>query len=140
MDLPNGNLFIFTPANPRASVLIQYIYDDLDFNSPFFLTYIATSLLALHLPAWFLKNYVVLLYDEGKRLLSTTEQQDDHKSLMKMSIASSSGQENVLLDFSINHIEVIKVALIISPIWFLANCLYNYSLLMTSVSSSTIIR
>jgi drug/metabolite transporter (DMT)-like permease len=32
-----------------------------------------------------------------------------------------------------------QVAAIVCPLWFMANCLYNYSLLMTSVSSSTII-
>lgn len=36
--------------------------------------------------------------------------------------------------------EVVKIGALIAPVWFGANCLYNYSLLMTSVSSSTIIR
>jgi len=40
---------------------------------------------------------------------------------------------------SYTHMDVIRMALIISPLWFIANCFYNYSLLMTSVSSSTII-
>ena len=33
-----------------ASVLIQYIYRNLSFNSPFLLTYICTSLFAVYLP------------------------------------------------------------------------------------------
>jgi drug/metabolite transporter (DMT)-like permease len=33
----------------------------------------------------------------------------------------------------------LRAAIIIAPMYFLANCLYNYSLYMTSVSSSTII-
>lgn len=37
------------------------------------------------------------------------------------------------------HVDAIKVALLVSPWWFLANFLYNYSLLLTSVGSSTII-
>ena len=39
-----------------------------------------------------------------------------------------------------DHIKILKIAAIICPMWFLSNLLYNYSLLMTSVSSSTIIR
>jgi drug/metabolite transporter (DMT)-like permease len=37
------------------------------------------------------------------------------------------------------HLDVLKIALIVSPIWFIANCFYNYSLFMTSITSSTII-
>lgn len=40
---------------------------------------------------------------------------------------------------STSHEAIFRIALIICPIWFGANCLYNYSLLMTTVSSSTII-
>lgn len=38
------------------------------------------------------------------------------------------------------HLEVFQVALVIAPLYVLSNGLYNYSLFMTSVSSSTIIR
>jgi hypothetical protein len=38
------------------------------------------------------------------------------------------------------HSDVIRIAAVMSPLWFGANCLYNYSLLQTSVGSSTIIR
>ena len=38
------------------------------------------------------------------------------------------------------HLDVIQVALVIAPLYVLSNGLYNYSLFMTSVSSSTIIR
>lgn len=38
------------------------------------------------------------------------------------------------------HRSIMMIALIICPLWFLANCSYNYSLLLTSIGSSTIIR
>lgn len=38
------------------------------------------------------------------------------------------------------HLDVIHVAMVIAPLYVLSNGLYNYSLIMTSVSSSTIIR
>jgi hypothetical protein len=41
---------------------------------------------------------------------------------------------------SYTHGEVIYMAAYIAPFWFMANCLYYYSLEWTSVSSSTIIR
>lgn len=36
--------------------------------------------------------------------------------------------------------EVVRLGLLLSPIWLFSNLLYNYSLLLTSISSSTIIR
>jgi len=41
---------------------------------------------------------------------------------------------------SYTHGEVIHMAAYVAPFWFIANCLYYYSLEWTSVSSSTIIR
>ena len=39
-----------------------------------------------------------------------------------------------------NHYDIVYACLYLAPLWFLSNILYNYSLLMTSISSSTIIR
>lgn len=39
-----------------------------------------------------------------------------------------------------SHRDVVKIALLVAPLWFGANFMYNYSLLLTSVGSSTIIR
>ena len=38
------------------------------------------------------------------------------------------------------HADMLGAALVLSPLWFLANCMYNYALLYTSVESSTVIR
>ena len=38
------------------------------------------------------------------------------------------------------HYDIVYACLYLAPLWFLSNILYNYSLLMTSISSSTIIR
>jgi hypothetical protein len=37
------------------------------------------------------------------------------------------------------HTDMMSIAIILCPLWFLANCCYNYSLLYTSVASSTVI-
>jgi hypothetical protein len=123
-----------------ASVLIQFIYEDLDFQSPFFVTYLATSLLALHLPGWYLNDYVTKYLEARNR---STGGYEDLNALVN----SASTFQNVTPlrrttygYFMTEHWDIIKVAMVISPLWFGANCLYNYSLLMTTVSSSTIIR
>ena len=37
------------------------------------------------------------------------------------------------------HSDMLSAAILLSPLWFLANCMYNYALLYTSVESSTVI-
>lgn len=37
------------------------------------------------------------------------------------------------------HTDMLSIAIILCPLWFLANCFYNYALLYTSVASSTVI-
>lgn len=41
-----------------SSVLTQYMYNDLDFKSPFFITYFSTTLFALYLPVWYISVYL----------------------------------------------------------------------------------
>lgn len=107
----------------------------------------ATSLLAFHLPAYFAGNFLKRKFDQYR---STS---DEISSVQYTAVNSSSdieGEANDINGAFLNdfwptfiprdHREVIKIALVICPLWFGANCFYNYSLLLTSVSSSTIIR
>ena len=50
-----GLLFIVVVAViwTFSSVLVQYIFDNLDFRSPLFLTYVCTSLFSVQLPLFF---------------------------------------------------------------------------------------
>lgn len=161
-----------------SSVLIQYIYSDLSFNSPFLLTYLATSLLVLHLPyhhgkEWLKKHYFA---SPSSKAASSSQSMnvhqdyslhddDDSKALIRPITTieirnkgpEADSQSNSSTDksrFSVSDAQLadhhpqqhtsdydtLKLALVIAPMWFLANCLYNYSLLMTTVSSSTVIR
>jgi solute carrier family 35, member F5 len=153
-----GIIFIFVCASLWAgsSVLIQYIYSDLSFNSPFFLTYLATSLLAFHLPYWLVKEsyFSTQTTNNERRYISASSNDDDRGELMMdqrnemrpfncLSVSSNilAEDEKKLSPHRVyTHWDIIKMSMIIAPLWFGANCLYNYSLLMTSVSSSTIIR
>ena len=49
-----GLSFIFVVALlwAGASVLVQYIYNNLHFSEPFTLTYLCTSLFSVYLPLW----------------------------------------------------------------------------------------
>jgi solute carrier family 35 protein F5 len=173
----------------RSSVLIQYIYDDLDFNSPFMITYLANTLLALYIPLWQLEIALGFIVNppkltnrcditnssitSGNQAVSSLHvQQNEDTYQLKVGINDVSGHCDSILGAnsrtcfngdaidhndivnvprrvelanstsattSYTHMDVAKAALIIAPLWFIANCLYNYSLYMTSVSSSTII-
>lgn len=147
----------------RASVLIQHIYQDMDFKSPFLLTYLANSLLVLYLPLWQLWIFCGLVkrklsVDGGISSIgaasdySDSDSEDIVNQLHGDAFSDAASIEEVFIEDDLNpvqivprtqaytHWDIIQIAAVICPLWFLSNCLYNYSLLMTSVSSSTIIR
>jgi hypothetical protein len=70
---------------------------------------------------------------EDKAVLVAKDGKGDYEAASMM-IADTEGTE------AVSYKKLMKAALAIAPLWFLSNCLYNYSLMMTSVSSSTIIR
>jgi hypothetical protein len=39
-----------------SSVLVQHVYDDLEFRAPLFVTYVASSLFMVFLPLWWVKQ------------------------------------------------------------------------------------
>ncbi|RHY30803.1 hypothetical protein DYB32_004010 [Aphanomyces invadans] len=80
-----------------ASVLVQYVFHDLGFSKPFFLTYIANSLFAVNLPLYYIGTKIGYIKTE-------------------------------------THVGVrdtLRVSAIVAPLWFVANCAYNFSLNMT---------
>jgi hypothetical protein len=151
---------------------MQHIYDDMEFRSPFFLTYLTNSLLMIYLPLW--QVWLLAGAIEGKRSVNSDRCNDTDMDSSRSSIASSNDLQeklhaNHILDdqysplplspntedgvqspttnnqtlqpgVSYTHMDVVRVALVIAPLYVLSNGLYNYSLFMTSVSSSTIIR
>lgn len=148
-----------------SSVLTQYIFNDLDFRSPFLVTFVENSLFMIYLPLWQVFHYFRWIDED----MNGTYQEKTHDILQDfcdnhLDDGESTGGEisdestleieisnsyNLSLDESIvnpicnefprEHKEAFRVALIMFPFWFLANCLYKYSLLLTSVGSSTII-
>ena len=165
-----------------ASIFIQYIFQDLNFQSPFLVTYVCNSLFILYLPLYqigakmgFVKNiklrnnndlddmskvvYEKISDDVDSPLTlqsplphtaprSSSKSENNNNTSNSNSSSSSSGGHMADLkeaESSINitaeycHLDVLKIALVVSPLWFIANCFYNYSLFMTSITNSTII-
>ena len=129
-----------------ASVLVQYIYDDAGFDAPFFLTYTCTSLFGAYLPVWAALRacglvsataegrYSSLRDEVSQRRRHSLSAFEESSSLVETMQVAESTEERV-----ISHRGHLRLALIICPLWFLANWTYNESLDLTSVTSSTII-
>lgn len=197
-------LFVVVIIWVFASFLVQYIFHDLDFNAPFFLTYTANSLFILYLP-------ITFGYDKTKDLLCgqkagyermdsaiTTasssptmvsnnmrriqtlqtspvkitrsgtgeegqgaQQQGENNAEDQPSVLVFTPSSHAVQSLNANEVEVahtvggtdtgglgpvmmtnratMKAALIVCPVWFLANLAYNSSLNYTSVTSNTIL-
>ena len=96
-----------------SSVLVQYIFTDMGFKGPFFLTYVATSLFSINLPLWWL--FRELKWTPSIPLNDRTPRTHASRN------------------------EIYRISRFIAPIWFIANFTYNQSLGMTSVTSSTVV-
>jgi len=116
-----------------SSVLVQYIFDNLDFRSPFFLTYVCTSLFSVQLPLFF-----------GLEALGITEtiawsRTGENRRLLTDAAAAEAAGGLDGRSQKLTHMETLAAAAMVCPLWFLANFSYNWSLGKTSVTSSTVI-
>ncbi|RLN88825.1 hypothetical protein BBJ28_00002885 [Nothophytophthora sp. Chile5] len=109
-----------------ASVLVQYIFHNLSFQGPFFLTYVGISLFSVNLPLWYASQVLFPRVKAWARGLPTNGKMS-HRELLRRSGAQAS------------YRQIFRISAIISPLWFVANFTYNESLNLTSVSSSTIV-
>lgn len=137
-----GLFFIFLVAViwSVASIVIQYLYTDEQFNSPFLVTYVGTSLFILLLPSRLL----------WERRHQCGGQEVAHKTPWRTGdvyqhIDTSESMCSVQIDVNVSSIEIwsheqhARVALKIAPVWFLANWAYDASLAYTSLTSSTVL-
>ena len=99
-----------------ASILVQYIFQDLGFHGPFFLTYMGTSLFSINLLFYYCTH---TLFKGSTSLLADN------------SVSSPSSILSMKATF--------RISLKIAPLWFLANFSYNQSLSLTSITSSTVL-
>lgn len=109
-----------------ASVLVQYIFHNLSFQGPFFLTYVGISLFSVNLPLWYASQVAwpkLRAWAAGR----PTNGKLSHRELLRRPRGHAS------------YRDILRISAIISPLWFVANFTYNQSLNMTSVTSSTIV-
>eukprot|EP00026_Physarum_polycephalum_P008125 Phypoly_transcript_08203.p1 GENE.Phypoly_transcript_08203~~Phypoly_transcript_08203.p1 ORF type:complete len:412 (+),score=31.56 Phypoly_transcript_08203:177-1412(+) len=144
-----------------SSVLIQMIFQDADFNKPFFLTYLSTSLFSVYLFGFAIrwkkwtanlgfpslsKNYTTPVESQD-RVDEDLSQDRADEDLSQDRVDADPSQDTpadntqnttkTLTKLSVY--EVIKLSALFCPIWFIANYPYNVGLAMTSVSSNTIL-
>ena len=118
-----------------SSVLLQYIFSDLEFASPFVVTFVETILFTLYIPLYFIFLRCAVIRGNFPFYPQAIQASDENIPLKQE--AQDNARQNVATVYS--HKLILLVALTLVPIRFLANWMYNYSLLTTSASSSTII-
>lgn len=136
-----------------ASEWIQFIYGDLNYNKPYFLTYFNTSTFALYNLGylgvkWWRQvpwAYPGEVESEGFFTLPARRMREGqtHANIETENAAnggsSSTDAAAVTPLPRYSRRELVRCALCFCPLWFIANVLFNYSLSYTSVSSNTIL-
>uniref|UniRef100_H3HBA9 EF-hand domain-containing protein n=1 Tax=Phytophthora ramorum TaxID=164328 RepID=H3HBA9_PHYRM len=100
-----------------SSVLIQYIFNDLSFEAPFFLTSFSMALSSVNLPIYYVTKESDLPQVKIETSPAPAQTPHDKATLRRTMIAAA----------------------VVAPLWFVANFAYNESLNLTSVTSSTIL-
>ena len=77
-------------------------------------------------------------------ILLNSERLDNYKHLTHIQQEQHNKQQNKQQNVRKNghkftHTDMLSIAIVLCPLWFIANCCYNYALLYTSVASSTVI-
>ena len=102
-----------------ASEWIQWIFRTEHYNKPYFMTFFNTTGFCF----W---NFGYLVSDRWKKV-----PKDD-------ALDETSGLEETSSPVY-NRLKIYRCAVLFCPLWFCANCLFNYSLSATSVASNTIL-
>ena len=127
-----------------SSVLVQAIFTAENFNKPVFLTWIGNSLFAVLIP-------IKLLLDAARRRIGIrycagrSESEDPNVAAMDAACESHGERPYepprtiTAWYFSTPVQRAARAGAMIAPIWFAANCTYNISMSLTSITSSTVI-
>lgn len=142
-----------------SSVVVQYLYQDLNFNSPFLLTYIVSSLFIIYIPirlsmeALGLTNKIPwrnppnndsrsdinngdLVYSSQITVQKEIPGPDDKTGTEVDNISDTPDEgEGTML----SHVEHFIIGAKIALIWFISNWCYHQSLGFTSITSSTVL-
>ncbi|KAJ8905327.1 hypothetical protein NDN08_001834 [Rhodosorus marinus] len=132
-----------------SSEMIQYIFGDLEFSKPFFITYFNTGLFSIYLlrllvrrSFWF---WVGNRFNGGGSGDVDAAEGGETRELLdggKYSLVEARNFKSIDIpgsadDAQFNLPELMQRAFFFSPLWFIANYTFNLGLHMTSVSSSS---
>ena len=114
-----------------ASYMVQFIFDDLHFKRPFFLTYVSNSLFVFWLP-------FLALQDRFRQKAVDSPPSPTSNSANSSELMGGTAPAAAPVAIYSNTY-VMKVAALIAGVWFAAQGSYNWSLAGTSVAASTIL-
>lgn len=140
-------------------MVVQFLYTEENFDSPFLLTYIGSTLFILFLPSrmiWERRRKVCLSAssdpeDGGLEIIPwNTDQTYEHIpatpsipeegfTINDEDCRQPSGREERPKTVLLTHRQHLRIAMKIAPIWFISNFTYNASLRYTSITSSTVL-
>ena len=168
MSYALGLCFLFLVAIiwTFASIIISSIFENGNFDSPFLLTYMCTSLfVVLLIPFRTIGDYctsrvfVVVVKQEEPTEHSitvplsasslsldpstTTTIPTASPRLQSISVPTDNNNDNtqlaVVVPDNYYHYQHLRIAAMIAPVWFASNFAYNFSLKYTTISSSTVL-
>jgi len=114
-----------------SSILMQFIFTDENFNKPFFLTYLDTSLFTIYLSGFIFRR------KKWMELAKAKPQESSTASLLANEDSPSPPIIEKKRKLTLK--EVVWLSFLFCPLWFIDNYTFNLSLTMTSVSSNTIL-
>ncbi|RLN94022.1 hypothetical protein BBJ28_00021422 [Nothophytophthora sp. Chile5] len=114
-----------------SSVLIQYIFNDLSFEAPFFITSVGMGLFTVNLPIYYVTKVMWPLWRQNWKTGGGSDL--PQVKTETGAVDAPSPHSKAMLK------RTMVAAAIVAPLWFIANFTYNESLNLTSVTSSTIL-
>ena len=134
-----GLLAIVVVIWTLSSVVVQHIFNDMNFKGPFFLTYIGSCLFTIYLPVYVVRSWCSSIYssktshaagdgDVEFTLLSDFDDEnlDDDEFLSEIASPKEVSVKKAPSQYSVW--ETFKISLLVCPLWFAAQYTYNASL------------
>lgn len=120
-----------------ASLWIQRIFGDLDYNKPYFLTYFNTTGFSFWNFGFLAASWRSIPWE--KTDVDSTEEGKPPHERTELAEGEQEGSVTESRHPPYSRREILRCALIFCPLWFVANALFNTSLSATSVASNTIL-
>ena len=125
-----------------SSVLVQYIYKSLSFDSPFLLTYLCSVLFVVYLPPHAASGLCGLLR-KRQPLSSAASQRDVQVEFQPLptdeGMPVDAHHAAIAAQSQMSAGETLRASAAVTVPWFLAQYTYNASLRFTSITSNTVI-